>query len=97
VAEEGGDDVGCARRQSLGRFDHRTAASCLWRRRKIEAFQRLAQRSGVIDEKYVAETGEDPGLVGRRLSVDEASVRAPAEAVSALGQSLEKQLAHATE
>ena len=43
VAEEGGDDVGCARRQSLSRFDHRTPASCLWRWCTIEAFQRLAQ------------------------------------------------------
>jgi hypothetical protein len=61
-----------------------------WDRTKRAFFKRhlLAHRSGVIDEKYVAASGDAMAVVGRRVSIEPTEVTDVATTVAALGGAL---------
>ena len=48
----------------------------------------LVHRSGVVDQRYLTETGESSTLLGRRISIDGAQTTMLADAVERLGETL---------
>jgi hypothetical protein len=62
----------------------------MWNRAHLSFMQRhlIAHRSGVIDAKYVQETGDRSVPIGRRVMVDASDVRDLARAVRTLGAQL---------
>jgi hypothetical protein len=48
----------------------------------------ISHRAGVVDQKYLDETGESQALLGRRITISAADVIALAEIVSKLGRQL---------
>lgn len=58
-----------------------------WERARVGFLRRhvLAHRAGVVDQRYIDESGDQDAVVGRRLVVDASSVETLATSVSALG------------
>lgn len=61
-----------------------------WQKAHVAFMRRhlISHRSGVVDEKYLLETGDDPQLLGRRISIEPHDVEDLAKIVRTLGQGL---------
>lgn len=61
-----------------------------WQRTKQAFFKRhlLAHRSGVVDDKYVAASGDQTAVVGRRVAIEPSEVAGVAAALETLGDAL---------
>jgi hypothetical protein len=79
------------RLHTLFGVDFETAAGAAdWALARLNFMRRhlIAHRSGVVDQQYLAESGEPPVLLGRRIVVDAAQVAHLADAVERLGITL---------
>lgn len=52
----------------------------------------IAHRSGVVDQQYLIETGDDPSLLGRKVPVDSDEILWAAEIVLKIGEALVRAL-----
>ena len=72
----------------------KTAAPADWRD-VLRAFQKrhlLAHKLGVVDEAYLAATGDSPSLLGRKVSIAAAEVRELVARLQSLGAELFRSL-----